>query len=173
MTVSAAGRVLPGYRPGGSALPGLTLAPSLDAALDQAEEIIVRRARMTAGDDDQDPDVPLPGLPPAVLIAVPDRPASTRLRAILHAGRPTGVAGILLGEWPAGTTGHVAADGVLACDDPALNGTRLFNLAAGDTAAHPGRPQRRLRPAVPRPGARPAPAPPAPLLASSPARPPR
>jgi DNA-binding SARP family transcriptional activator len=178
MTRAAADRLLPGYQPPGRALPGLTVAPTLDAALDRAEEIIIRRARITAGDDNQDADGKPAGLPPAVLIAVPGQPGSARLRAVLQAGRGTGLAGILLGPWAAGTAGHVTADGTLACDDPDLDGTRLFHLAAADTTAilavlaaacapPPGAPEPGLPPAPPGPPR--TPPPPAPPAARGPA----
>lgn len=70
---------------------------------------------------------------PAALIAVPARPASTILRADLLGGRGTGIAGILHGGWPPDITSHVAADCVLACDDPDLDDTRLFDLTAAVT----------------------------------------
>ncbi len=46
-----------------------------------------------------------------------------------------GLAAILLGAWPPGVTGHVAADGTLRSADPALDGTQLFHLGDVDTAA--------------------------------------
>ena len=74
----------------GAGLPGLIITPSLDAALDQAEALIVRRARISgARDTGDDPpgDPAAPPLPAAALIASPARAASARLAAVLQAGR--------------------------------------------------------------------------------------
>jgi DNA-binding SARP family transcriptional activator len=131
-----AGELLPGYDQDAvvGRLPGLALTPSLDAALDLAEEIIVRRARIAAAADDR-PGPPEPPPPPAVLIAAPGGQAPARIRAILRAGAETGLAGILLDDWPAGATCHIAADGTASSADPGLDGTAMFSLAGTDTTA--------------------------------------
>ena len=98
----------------------------------------MRRARMSGSQDtgDDPPEDPAARpLPAAALIASPARAASQRLRAVLEAGRGAGVAGILLGDWPAGITCHVAADGAITSADRSMDGIRLFNLDAADTTA--------------------------------------
>jgi DNA-binding SARP family transcriptional activator/nucleoid-associated protein YgaU len=131
--------LLPGWHRddiSGTGLPGLTVTPTLDAALDQAEALIVRRARMSGSQDTgDDPQDSSPALPAAALIASPSRAATQRLRAVLESGRRTGVAGILLGDWPPGTTCQVAADGTITSTDSAMDGIRLFNLGTADTTA--------------------------------------
>ena len=131
--------LLPGYHRddiSGAGLPGLIVTPSLDAALEQAEALIVRRARMSGsqdtGDDLQDSSRALPA---AALIASPARAATQRLAAVLESGRGTGVAGILLGDWPPGAICQVAADGTITSPDSAMDGIRLFNLDTADTTA--------------------------------------
>jgi DNA-binding SARP family transcriptional activator len=118
--------LLPGDRPGD--LAGVVISPSHDAALAAAEELILRRTRLL--DNHHDPQ-----LPPAALFATADRPAIPRLAAIAQNGRTAGVAVIVLGDWPAGTTCHVAADGSASSSDPRLDGTRLYHLTTTDTAA--------------------------------------
>jgi DNA-binding SARP family transcriptional activator len=134
-----AAQLLPGWQRddiSGTGLPGLTVTPTLDAALDQAEALIVRRARMSGSQDTgDDPQDSSPALPAAALIASPSRAATQRLRAVLESGRRTGVAGILLGDWPPGTTCQVAADGTITSTDSAMDGIRLFNLGTADTIA--------------------------------------
>jgi hypothetical protein len=91
------------------------------------EAIVVRQAR-TAG-------VPGPG---AALIAICGPDAARRLRGVLASGRSLGVAAVLLGLWPPGTTCQVAADGVVTAvtpPDTSLDGIRLFNLGAAEAAA--------------------------------------
>jgi DNA-binding SARP family transcriptional activator len=134
LPAGAAAVLLPGWHPGdlAAAIPGLALTPSLDTALGCAETLLVRRARLPGGDPGEEDAA---GLPPAALIAAPARPATGRLRAVLQAGRGAGLAGIILGDWPPGVTCHVTADGTAACAAPALDGTRLFTLAAADATA--------------------------------------
>lgn len=70
-----------------------------------------------------------------VLVARADRPHA-QLQSVLDAGSATGMAGILLGHWPAGATVRVRADGIVAAASPSiqdLGGSRLFNLDATDT----------------------------------------
>ena len=130
--------LLPGWHPDVAArsqIPGLIVTRTLDAALSQAEAILVRRARITEQAGDTPPGVPAPGLPMAVLIAAPSPAATWRLRAVLESGLPLGLSAILLDAWPPGVTCHVAADGTLASDDPALDGGQLFHLGDADTTA--------------------------------------
>lgn len=70
-----------------------------------------------------------------VLVAEIDRPHA-RLQSLLDAGSDRGVAGILLGHWPAGATVRVRADGVVSATSPSLDdlrGSCLFHLDATDT----------------------------------------
>jgi DNA-binding SARP family transcriptional activator len=133
--------LLPGWHPdvvARSQIPGLIITPTADAALSQAEAILVRRARMagTGQASDTPPGaVPALPLPVAVLIAAPAPAATWRLRAVLESGLTLGLAAILLGAWPPGVTCHVAADGTLESADPALHGGQLFHLGDADTAA--------------------------------------
>ena len=133
--------LLPGHNRddiSGAGLPGLIITPSLDTALDQAEALIVRRARMSGSrdtGDDPPGDAAAPPLPAAALIASPARAASARLAAVLQAGQSAGVAGILLGDWPPGITCHVDADGAITSADRSLDGIRLFHLGDADTTA--------------------------------------
>lgn len=111
---------VPGVTPG---LPdGLTITPTLAAALDRAETEITRCLRLReAGDDSRTS----PGGPaaddtssPLALIASADAPSAPRIRAILDAS--AGITGILLGDWPTGITCHISAGGeVTAASDPA------------------------------------------------------
>ena len=67
----------------GGSIPGLVITPTLDAALDHAEALLLRRARHTGLPDPGDStgeDGAAPALPAAVLIATPPR-ASQRLAA--------------------------------------------------------------------------------------------
>ena len=133
--------LLPGWHPdvvARSQIPGLIITPTLEAALSHAEAILVRRARIA--DIDQASDTPPGGgpalpLPTAVLIATPSPAATRRLRAVLESGAALGLAAILLSAWPPGVTCHVATDGTLASENPALDGSQLFHLDGADTAA--------------------------------------
>ena len=138
MTAAGAAVLFPGPDglTGGS-VPGLVITPTLDAALGHAEALLVRRARHTGlpePDDSTGQDGAAPALPATVLIATPPR-ASQRLRGVLESGRRLAVAGIVLGEWPPGSTCHVTADGVVTSADPALDGIQMFHLATTDTTA--------------------------------------
>jgi len=141
MPAADAAVLLPGWHPDlvrRSRIPGLIITGSLEAALSQAEAILVRRARESGIDEltgDPPSRPPSAALPPAVLIAAPSPAAAPRLRAVAGSASSLGLAAILLGAWPPGVTGHVAADGTLTSADPALDGTRLFHLGDVDTAA--------------------------------------
>jgi LysM domain len=117
-------------------LPGLTVTPALDRALDYAEALILRKAREAGSHETGDgPREDAPARPPAAaLIATPPR-TSQRLRGVLESGRGLAVAGILLGDWPPGITCHVTADGVITSADPALDGIQMFHLDAADSTA--------------------------------------
>ena len=62
-------------------------------------------------------------------------PGGQRLAALLDAGRHAGLAAIVLGAWPHGTTCHVTADGQATSPDPALDGIQLFHLDTSSAAA--------------------------------------
>ena len=128
-----AARLLPGP-PGPRAHPpirGVWVPPALDAALDEAEAMIVRRARTA---DHQDG----PQAAAVLLAAAPGPADAQRLAGITGAGRDLGVAVILLGDWPHGTTCHITASGLISGVMPPeadLAGTQAYHLAAGDLAA--------------------------------------
>lgn len=63
-------------------------------------------------------------------------PSQSRLQSLLRSGSDRGLAAILLGEGPHGTTLGVSAQGIVETTSPALDqlsGTRLFSLDAADT----------------------------------------
>ena len=73
-----------------------------------------------------------------VLAAAPGPAAAQRLAGITEAGRDLGVAAILLGGWPHGTTCHITADGLISSVTPpeaGLAGTEAYHLEAADLAA--------------------------------------
>jgi len=129
----AAARLLPGPA-GQQAYPpigGVLVPPALDAALDEAETMIIRRARTAGGADG-------PQAVAVVLAAAPGPAAAQRLASITDAGRDLGVAVILLGSWPHGTTCHLTAGGLISSVTPpetGLAGTELYHLEAADLAA--------------------------------------
>jgi len=128
-----AARLLPGP-PGQRAHPpirGVSVPPVLDAALDEAEAMIVRRARIADGEDGPQPIA-------VVLASAPGPAAAQRLAGITEAGRGLGVAVILLGGWPHGTTCHITAGGLISGVTPpqaGLAGTEAYHIAAADLAA--------------------------------------
>ena len=130
-----AARLLPG-RAGQWAHPpirGVSVPPALGAALDEAEVMIVRRARTAdtacGGDDPQTL---------AVVAAAPGPAAAQRLADITAAGHDLCVAVILLGDWPHGTTCHITAGGLISGVMPPeadLAGGEAYHLEAADLAA--------------------------------------
>ena len=73
-----------------------------------------------------------------VLAAAPGPAAAQRLAGITEAGRDLGVAVILLGGWPHGTTCHITAGGLISSVTPpqaGLAGTEAYHLEAADLAA--------------------------------------
>ena len=134
-----AARLLPG--PAGQRahllLRRVVVPPALDAALDEAEAMIVRRARTADGAGGADgADGPEPVA--VVLAAAPGPAAAQRLAGITEAGRDLGVAVILLGGWPHGTTCHITSESLISSVTPpeaALAGTQAYHLAAADLAA--------------------------------------
>jgi LysM domain len=109
---------------------GVLVPPALGAALDEAEAMIVRRARTADGGDGPQTV--------AVVLAVPGPAAAQRLAGITAAGRDLGIAVILLGDWPHGTTCHITADSLISAVTPpqaGLAGTEAYHLPAADLAA--------------------------------------
>ncbi|WP_191305580.1 BTAD domain-containing putative transcriptional regulator [Lentzea cavernae] len=103
---------------------------SLDTALDQMETAILTRARRVL--DEQETNAAV------VLIASPAAHAHRRVQAVLDNGSVLGLAGILLGQWSAGATVAVQANGTVSASSQALRdklaGIRLFTLPAPDAS---------------------------------------
>ena len=96
--------------------------------------MIVRHARTADAADGEDG----PEATAVLLAAAPGPAAAQRLRGITEAGRDLGVAVILLGDWPHGTTCYITADGLITSVMPpeaGLAGTEAYHLAAADLAA--------------------------------------
>jgi DNA-binding SARP family transcriptional activator len=109
---------------------GVLVPPALDAVLDEAEAIIVRRARTADGGGPQPVTV--------VMAAAPGPAAAQRLAGIAEAGRDLEVAVIVLGSWPHGTTCYITASSLITSVTPPhadLAGTEVYHLAAADLAA--------------------------------------
>ena len=128
-----AARLLPGpaSQPAHPAIHGVLVPPALDAVLDEAEAMIVRRARTADGDGGPQPVT-------VVMAAAPGPAAAQRLAGITEAGRDLRVAVIVLGSWPHGTTCHITADSLITSVTPPhadLAGTEVYHLAAADLAA--------------------------------------
>ena len=124
-------------------LPGLTITPTLNAAITHLEAEIIRRARLLETADA--PDLPSlraadPGEPLPVLLivgSVPDE-AFHRLHTVIQLGHRHGIGALVHGPWRHGTTTNVADNGtVTSAQGPhadLLTGARLFHLAADDAA---------------------------------------
>ncbi|GLZ15873.1 hypothetical protein Acsp04_61080 [Actinomadura sp. NBRC 104425] len=124
-------------------LPGLTITPTLNAAITHLETEIIRRARLleTADAPDlpslrtADPGEPLPAL--LVVASVPDE-CSHRLHTVIQLGHRHGIGALVHGPWPQGTTTNIADNGTITnAHGPhadLLTGTHLFHLTADDAA---------------------------------------
>ncbi len=128
-----AARLLPGpaSQPAHPAIHGVLVPPALDAVLDEAEAMIVRRARTADGDGGPQPVT-------VVMAAAPGPAAAQRLAGIAEAGRDLKVAVIVLGSRPHGTTCRITADSLISSVTPPhadLAGTEVYHLAAADLAA--------------------------------------
>jgi DNA-binding SARP family transcriptional activator len=137
------GVLVPAAVPEDGRIPGLSQPPSLAAALDELEGVILRRARLAQppGEEDPAPRTAAAAQPAVALIAA-SAPADTpRLRGIIAVGRDLGVTAIVLGNWPNGVTCHVAADGMATATpaDSGLDGVRLHRLDPGDPSGVTGR----------------------------------
>ncbi|MFD9735704.1 BTAD domain-containing putative transcriptional regulator [Umezawaea sp. NPDC059074] len=108
-----------------SCLPSaVTIADSLDGALDEVEGELLTRARM-AGNAEARPSTGV------VLLASPAQHSERRLQAVLDNGSALGLAGVILGPWRAGETVRVRSDGTtIHGTGSKLAGTRLFTLPA-------------------------------------------
>jgi DNA-binding SARP family transcriptional activator len=100
--------------------PRLTVTAGLDDALDQFDRHTLHRSRLLDQHDaadvaalrSADPDEYDDALRPILLIAdVGNRHDRARIAAVLSQGRPLDIHGVLLGDWPDGTTIHVDTDG--------------------------------------------------------------
>ncbi|MCO1575887.1 hypothetical protein M8C13_08965 [Crossiella sp. SN42] len=116
-----------------SGLPAaVTLVPDLDIALNAIEAELLTRAHHHL---DHPNDRPTPTT--MVLLAAPVPGREQRLQAVLDNGKSLGITGLLLGQWPAGTTIRIRADGTIGAASPGLGtnllDTRLFTLPATDT----------------------------------------
>ncbi|GAB3971235.1 hypothetical protein GCM10029978_046040 [Actinoallomurus acanthiterrae] len=126
-----------------TAIDGLVITASLTAAITHLEAEVIHRARLMEATDQ--PDVPAlraadpaEPLPAIVLITTAPQPGEA-LQAILQLGRPYCIGGLLLGDWPAGTTLTLADDGTITNSHGpqtrAWTGARLFHLTATDAGA--------------------------------------
>ena len=121
--------------------PGLTVVPTLNAAITQLEAEIVRRARLLEESDqpelaalrDIDPTDPLPTL---LLAAAVSDQTTHALDTVLALGRRYGIGGLILSPWQIGTSLHLADDTTVTnAEGPhadALAGAHLFHLTADD-----------------------------------------
>ena len=133
-----AARLLPGA--GTTAVPGLSVPATLDTALHEMETLLLTQARAADSRADAGPGSG-PAGPGITLIATCPPAATRRLAGILESGRRLGAAAVLLGNWPAGTTCQVAADGAVTAvtpPHPDLEQIRLFTLSPADAAAITG-----------------------------------
>jgi DNA-binding SARP family transcriptional activator len=123
----------------GRPTPGLTLAPSLDAAITAVEEAAVARTQIaTRGVSTASDDTPPAGssFPPIVIVASRPTPEQARrLAFVLTLTAPLDISGVLLGSWPHGVTWEVTSDGTTRpVDRPTEAGPRLCVLTATATA---------------------------------------
>ncbi|MDT0263605.1 BTAD domain-containing putative transcriptional regulator [Jatrophihabitans lederbergiae] len=136
--------------PGEQRLPArLRIVADLDAALDDAETAILRRARQAA--NPSSPPITSNSPESGGVVVVASAPADQRrLQAILdittsdapgtggESGSVATVAAILLGQWRSGASLYVAADGTVTATNPGpaepLRGARLFHLPAPHAA---------------------------------------
>jgi DNA-binding SARP family transcriptional activator len=121
----------------------LIVTPSLRAAITHLEADIVYRARLMETTDQPtmsdlrhaDPGEPLPA---TIIIATAPKDENGALRAILQLGAAYSVGGLLLGQWPIGTTLHLDAHAIVThAEGPQAhiwNNAHLFQLPPADAA---------------------------------------
>ncbi|HJT04923.1 MAG TPA: transcriptional regulator [Pseudonocardiaceae bacterium] len=111
--------------------PALRVVADLDAALDELETEMLRRAR-EAGSTTHS------AWPPMALVARPAEQNTQRLQAILDNGAPLGLVGVLLDQWRPGISAYIRDDGTVSSASPgpgqALLGSRMFHLPEAETA---------------------------------------
>lgn len=131
-----AAALFPGWEAAGSS-PGLTIAATTREALDQAEAVLLRLARTSGTGElaDQPPPGKAGHAQTALVLITSPPPSAQRLASLLDAGRPAGLAAIVLGAWPHGVTCHVTADGQATSPDPALEGIHMLHLDADSATA--------------------------------------
>lgn len=130
---------------GATELPGLTITPSLDAAVVHLEAEFVRRARLM--EDTDQPDItalrihePAEPLPTLLLVSsVPDQTGHT-LNTLIEMGHRYGIGTLVLGHRPTRATNiHLAEDGTVTSADglhaDTLSRAHLFHLTADDASA--------------------------------------
>ncbi|MEV5301142.1 transcriptional regulator [Amycolatopsis methanolica] len=115
-----------GHRTDQTKLPaGVQLVGNVEAALDALEAETLARAR-------QSPNAQAEPWPPVLLVARAPERHRQRLQAVLDNGSGFGVTGLLLGQWPAGVTAYVRAEGTVSATNPGpgerLRGMRMFRL---------------------------------------------
>ncbi|WP_433476558.1 BTAD domain-containing putative transcriptional regulator [Spirillospora sp. CA-142024] len=125
-------------------LPGLTITPSLDAAVARLEAEFVNRARLMETTDQ--PDItalrthePAEPLPTLLLVTSISEQTKHALNALIGRGHRYGIGSLVLGHRPTRATNlHLAGDGtVTSVDGPhadTLAKARLFRLTANDAA---------------------------------------
>jgi DNA-binding SARP family transcriptional activator len=121
----------------------VTFAATADDALSRLEAEIIHRRRLLDGGDvtdinDYRADNPDEHLPTTLLIAPAAGSHAARLASVLTLGQQLGIAGILTGTWPIGTSCEIATDGqvtqVSATELGSLAGARMFQLAPDEAA---------------------------------------
>ncbi len=129
----------------GDSLPGLVVTPTSDAALQHFEQTYFTRKRMLLEREASNIEAlrerdPGEVLPTVVLIAEVDDEVFDRVSAPLVTSSTTGVAALLLGDWPCGTTCDISEDhqvvkveGQLA---DAISSADLFHITEDEAAAH-------------------------------------
>ncbi|MDF2270294.1 BTAD domain-containing putative transcriptional regulator [Streptomyces coacervatus] len=114
----------------------LRVVADQDEALNVMEGELLSRARARHGQE----GVSDTGWTELVLVATAQAMDERRLQAVLDNGSTLGMAGILIGQWPSGTTLRIREDGSVAVAVPAdsegaFAGARLFRLSTEDAGA--------------------------------------
>ncbi|MCG5215502.1 BTAD domain-containing putative transcriptional regulator [Streptosporangium soli] len=126
-----------------SAVPGLTILETPDAALERFEQTGFTRRRVLIERDACDVDElrgrdPGELLPTVIFVATVEGDMLARLGASSLSGTGCGIGTLVLGDWPAGTTCKVGADhSVSTADGPLagrLAGASFVHLAGPDLA---------------------------------------